>query len=221
MHSSTSADASTPVLKVQHLTVRNGSALLKEDVCFQLKLGQIVRIAGPNAAGKTTLIRMLLGALPGGASRVQYSIPMELGRTIGYLPQNGGETLLPWLSPEENVLVGLVKAERRKLAEDFISLTRSFIKCHASGCEVLSCLAEYKRDVEITKLSGGERQKLAILRAVISNPALLFLDEPFPELDKDAVYSMTAFLRSFRQRAATILVTHQEIDLNFAETVCL
>ncbi|MGE5648299.1 MAG: ABC transporter ATP-binding protein [Acidobacteriota bacterium] len=209
------------MVTVDGLTVSVDGHVLRSGISFQLKRGEILRIAGPNGAGKSTLIRMLIEAGLNARREVTYGFQFDLGRTVSHVPQNANETLLPWLSCRENVMIGLSRASKVSVDASFVELASNFLGAKVKGRDVIEALENYKKGVDIFSLSGGERQKLAILRGAICCPRLFVLDEPFAELDKMAVCALEAYLRKFAATGSVILVTHQDVDLAYGTEVNL
>jgi len=203
------------------LTLRVGGRVLVRGISFELIQGGVLRVSGPNGSGKTTLLRTLIPVSPGPSGLV-YGAPLQLGRTLGYLPQNAHETLLPWLNGRENVLVGLARAADIRLSANFAALTCFFLGDGSKHSDPVDVLESYKRGVDVLSLSGGERQKLAILRAVVCSPRVLLLDEPFAELDGSAVGALVDYIKAFTRAAGSVvLVTHQEVALSYCGEVKL
>ena len=172
------------------------------DVSFVIPAGAHAVLTGPTASGKTTLLELIAGALTptGGEIRVSdvdvtFTAP-EL-RSVGLVPQHG--YLFPHLNVRQNMEYG---ASDRSAVSD---VARRF------GVDHLM-------DRSVASLSGGERQLVALCRALAPQPAVLLLDEPLSALDvsrRDAALRQFAMLQS--ESALTVLhVTHQETDTAFA-----
>lgn len=172
-------------------------------------------VIGPNGSGKTTLLRLLAGAIPAEAEELRINNvlvastlegvhPAPEERNVGYVPQSSG--LFPHLGVLDNVAFGLStrrrklpKKDRHRLAEQMLAK--------------LGCVELIKRSVR--GLSGGERQKVALARALVTEPQLLLLDEPMASLDVESRRSIREFLAA---RLSTfghpaILVTHDVRDV--------
>jgi lipopolysaccharide export system ATP-binding protein len=170
--------------------------------------GEIVGLLGPNGAGKTTSFYMIAGLVPPDAGKVYFNgndisrMPMHrrarLG--LGYLPQE--ESIFRKLTALENLLAvletrpGLSKKERIARAENLLErfkITRV-------------------RNSEAIALSGGEKRRLAIARALCTEPRLLMLDEPFAGIDPIAVEDIKAIVRELRERdGLAILITDHSV----------
>jgi ABC-type Fe3+/spermidine/putrescine transport system ATPase subunit len=178
--------------------------------------GELVAVLGPSGCGKTTLIR-----IAGGYERPDSGSVHIHGRDVTALPpdeRNVGMVfqnyaLFPHMTVEDNVefglrMRGIAKQERRRRAAAMLSLV---------GLEGVE-----KRKPE--QLSGGQQQRVALARALVIEPAVLLLDEPLANLDRNVRLRMRAELRSLQQRLriTTILVTHdQEEALEIADRIAV
>lgn len=174
-------------------------------VDLEVRRGELVAFLGPSGCGKSTLLRILSGLIPptGGAVRVADAAPAEARAThgMGWLAQDDG--LLPWLTVAANVgLAG--KVGQRKASVRDGAVAKMLAQVGLSGSE-----RQYPHE-----LSGGMRQRAALARALVSEPALLFLDEPFASLDELTRERLGDLLLDVRaaQRPTTILVTHSVVE---------
>jgi ABC-type multidrug transport system ATPase subunit len=103
------------------------------------------------------------------------------------------------------------------LNDGFVHLARRFLGLDCDNGALLAALRSYKRHVITSELSGGERQKLALLRGLICSPNILFLDEPFAELDREGVAAMVDYLRDFQVGGSVLMITHQDVDLSYSQ----
>ncbi len=191
-------------MSAAHITVRRlsktfGGAAVCEHFDVDIARGEFVSIFGPNGCGKSTLINLIAGlAVPDGGE-VLFGGKTLAGTKIGYVFQNYREALFPWLTAWNNIeyplkLMKLDPRERHARVERLVA--RLGIKID---------LARYPYE-----LSGGQQQLVSILRALVVEPEVLFLDEPFSALD----YEMTLFMREQLQRlfletrTTTVLVSH-------------
>ncbi|MFO7762073.1 MAG: ATP-binding cassette domain-containing protein [Thermodesulfobacteriota bacterium] len=172
---------------------------------FSVQKGECLGLLGPNAAGKTTIINMLLGlATISSGSLEALGIPVpgnekQIKSRLGVVPQ--GDTLDPDLTVEENLLTygsyyGLaVKKTLQKSREllNFFAL-------------------ENRRHEVIHHLSGGQRRRLLLARALIHEPELLILDEPTVGLDPQARYLIWQRLQSLKDQGVTLLLTSHYMD---------
>ena len=160
-------------LLVDHLHVQHGAITAIEDLSFTIEPGELVTIIGSNGAGKTTLLRALSGLLPVASGSASWKGRSLLGRRAEDLVRSGivhvseGKAVIPELTVEENLELGGIW---RKDKADIAAAT-------AEVLELFPRLGERLKQGADT-LSGGERQMLAIGRAIIARPELLLLDEP-------------------------------------------
>ena len=175
-----------------------------------------IAVIGPNGSGKSTLLRALAGLHRLSAGRIeiegacifdstaQINIPPE-ERQIGYVPQ--GYALFPHLSARENVAFGLMGSTSRLSKKDASDKAHGFL--HDMGCARLS-------DRRVSHLSGGAKQRIALARALVTQPRMLLLDEPLAALDITARQSTRAFLTEFlnEHRIPTLMTTHDPQDVN-------
>jgi NitT/TauT family transport system ATP-binding protein len=187
-----------------HVTVRGlckrfGEATIYDGFDLDIPQGGLTSIFGPNGCGKSTLINLIAGLIPVDAGEILFAGKSLSQTKFGYVFQNYREALFPWLRSLENIeyplkLMKLPKRERRDRVERLVA--RLGVKID---------LARYPY-----QLSGGQQQLVSIMRALVVEPEILFLDEPFSALD----YEMTLFMREQLQRifmetrTTTVLVSH-------------
>jgi len=181
-----------------------------DQVAVEVGAGEIVGLLGPNGAGKTTTFRMCMGMVRPDAGRIRfhdtdvtrYPIHKRAGLGLGYLAQE--PSVFRKLSVEDNLLAvlelqpGNAAARRARCAELLEEFGLTHLK--ASRGEVLS---------------GGERRRLEIARALASRPTLILLDEPFSGVDPIAVEEIQEILSGLREKGIAILLT----DHNVRETL--
>ena len=193
------------VKEYRHRRVVNG-------VSIHVSPGEIVGLLGPNGAGKTTTFNMVVGVILPDAGRVRFRaqditrLPMHrrarLG--IGYLTQE--PLIFRKLTVAQNILA-ILETCRMKRRERVVRLKYLL--------EELD-LGRLARNKAYT-LSGGEKRRLEITRALVTSPKLLLLDEPFSGIDPIAVYEVQKIIRRLRERGLGILIT----DHNVRETLKL
>lgn len=181
-------------------------------VSFGVRAGEAVGILGPNGAGKTTCFYMVTGLVPADAGAIEIdgydvtSMPMyrrsRLG--IGYLPQES--SIFRGLSVENNIkaVLEVVEKDRKKRATELDALLEEFHISHLRKAPAIS-------------LSGGERRRLEIARALASRPNFMLLDEPFAGVDPIAVSDIQQLVRHLTSRGIGVLIT----DHNVRETLGL
>ena len=181
-------------------------------VSFGLRAGEAVGLLGPNGAGKTTCFYMVTGLVPVDSGTIEIdghdvtSMPMyrraRLG--IGYLPQEA--SIFRGLSVENNIrgILEIVEKDKSKREAELTELLDEFHIAHLRKAPSIS-------------LSGGERRRLEIARALASRPNFMLLDEPFAGVDPIAVGDIKALVRRLTKRGIGVLIT----DHNVRETLGL
>src|SRR6266702_4319260 len=174
-----------PAVTVRGLTKRFPDAVVYDRFDLDIPRGKLVSIFGPNGCGKSTLINMITGLIPIDAGEILFDGKPLRDTKFGYVFQNYREALFPWLRAIDNIdyplkLMKLPKAERRTRTERMVA---------SLGVKI--DLNRYPYE-----LSGGQQQLVSIMRALVVEPQILFLDEPFSALD----YEMTLFMRDQLQR---------------------
>ena len=187
-----------------HITIRGLSKRFNEMVVYDkfdldIPRGKIISVFGPNGCGKSTLINLMAGLIPKDGGEILFDGMRVEDVKIGYVFQNYREALFPWLRAHENIeyplkFMRLPKPERRRRVEALVA-----------RLGVRLDLNRYPYE-----MSGGQQQLVSIMRALVIEPEVLFLDEPFSALD----YEMTLFMREQLQRVfmdtgtTTIIVSH-------------
>lgn len=159
-------------LSVHDLTVQYGPVIACQGVTLEAPVSRVTTVVGANGAGKSTLLRACAGLVPVTSGRIdidgveitRMSPDERLRAGLAFVPE--GRATIPELSVEENILLGGITMPRR-------SVTRRA----AEMFDLFPALAA-RRDQQADVLSGGERQQLAIARALMSEPTILMLDEP-------------------------------------------
>lgn len=199
-------------LIAQGLFKRFGSRMVVDDVSLDIQRGEVVGLLGPNGAGKTTSFHMMVGLLSPERGRIFLEgkeitrLPMyrrcRLG--IGYLPQES--SVFRKLTVRENLMailetLDLSHGERNERLRELLKELE------------LTPLAHHRA----TTLSGGERRRLEITRALITSPRYLLLDEPFTGIDPIAIGDIQQIISRLRERGIGILIT----DHNVRETLAI
>ncbi|RZS40957.1 ABC-2 type transport system ATP-binding protein [Herbihabitans rhizosphaerae] len=196
------------VLEIDHVSKRYGDVVALRDMTFDVRAGELFGFVGSNGAGKTTTMRIALGVLAADSGEVRFSgrpITFDNRRRIGYLPEERG------LYPKMKVLDQLVY-----LAELHGLPTNS---AHRAAENWIARLGlRDRRGDEVQKLSLGNQQRVQLAAALVHEPAVLILDEPFSGLDPVAVDVMSAVLRE--QAAAGVPVLFSSHQLDLVERLC-
>jgi signal transduction histidine kinase/ABC-type multidrug transport system ATPase subunit len=200
------------LLRVEALTVRFGPLLALDDVDFELRQGELVALAGENGAGKSTLVRCIAGDIAPTSGRIlirgQRTAPNPAAATrsgVAVVWQN--LALCDNLDIAANLLLGQERGGAIR------STTRFHLTAAAMLAELGISLPDTSRPVG--SLSGGQRQLLAVARALCSNPDLLILDEPTASLGVNESTHVEALTATVRQRGTTVLLASHDIDQMF------
>ncbi len=199
------------VLRASNLAKSYKQKQVVIDVSLEIRSGEIVGLLGPNGAGKTTCFYMIVGLVPADHGRITIDnhditpLPMH-GRArkgIGYLPQEA--SVFRKLSVRDNILAiletrkGMSRKDRENKLEE---LLEEFHITHI-------------RDSIGMALSGGERRRVEIARALAMEPAFILLDEPFAGVDPISVSDIKQIIRHLRDKGIGVLIT----DHNVRETL--
>ncbi|SCA62585.1 Uncharacterized ABC transporter ATP-binding protein R00382 [Chlamydiales bacterium SCGC AG-110-P3] len=189
-------------LDVRDLRKTYGGRNVVDGLSFHLSEGEVVGLLGPNGAGKTTAFYMTVGLIQPDGGQVYFKgddvslAPMyERARMgMGYLPQE--PSIFRSLTVEENILcilenMRLTKAERKHRVEELL--------------EELNLTSLAKKPA--VALSGGERRRLEITRAMVTNPSLLLLDEPFANIDPITIHDVKNIIRLLASKNISVLIT--------------
>lgn len=202
----------TPLLQAEHLQKVYSGRSVVQDVSLDVKPGEVVGLLGPNGAGKTTSFYMIVGMIPPDGGTIRFRgkdvsrLPMykraRLG--MGYLAQE--PSIFRRLTVRENVeavlqTLDLTAAQRKERLEELLDELQL---THLAGQKALT-------------LSGGERRRLEITRAMATSPDFLMLDEPFGGVDPKNVFEVQKIIATLRDRGLGILIT----DHNVRETLAI
>jgi branched-chain amino acid transport system ATP-binding protein len=197
-----SADAA--VLDVAGLCVAYGNVPAVDDVTFQVRRGSITTIIGSNGAGKTTILKSLLGLVPASRGRVRFEdaditragINEVVARGIALVPE--GRRLFKQMTVRENLMTGAYN--RRDKVAIAADLQRALGYFPA---------LEPRLHARAMDLSGGQQQMVAVARALMAAPRLLLLDEPSIGLAPAVVKTIAAILREINRNGVDILLVEQ------------
>lgn len=206
----------TSTLVIEGLQKRYGMRQIVHDVSLQVKSGEVVGLLGPNGAGKTTSFYMIVGLVPSDAGKIDvdgvnishFPIHQRAQLGLSYLPQEA--SVFRKLSVEDNVraVLELQKDSNGK------PLSKAVIEQRLN-----TLLEELQidglRESPARALSGGERRRVEIARALATNPRFVLLDEPFAGVDPIAVIEIQRIVRFLKERDIGVLIT----DHNVRETL--
>jgi len=203
----TGPDPGAPVIELRRLSYSMGGQSVLEDVNLTVPDRDFLCIVGPNAGGKTTLLKLILGLLRpcGGSVRVFGGAPARSRYRIGYMPQHASLDPLFPVTVQDVVLMGRLTGSSR-----FGPYRRRDREEALRALEVLKLEGVAHRP--FSELSGGQRQRVLIARALVSSPDLLLLDEPTANVDAVLESELFELLNRLNERMTIALVTH---DLGF------
>jgi ABC-2 type transport system ATP-binding protein len=195
------------VIDAENLTRKFGDITAVDNLTFHIKEGEVFGLLGPNGAGKTTTVRMLccLIAKTGGEGRIagldisDEADSLKIRRMIGLIPENVG--LYGELSAYRNLdfyarLYGRSEQERKESIERLLKLLGLW----------------EKRDRPVGTFSKGMKQKMAIARALVHDPDILFLDEPTANLDPEAAKTVRDFILELKKGEKTIFLNTHNLE---------
>ncbi len=201
------------MIEAENLTRKFGDLTAVDNVTFKVNQGEIFGFLGPNGAGKTTTVRMLccLISKTSGSARIgDYEIgsqedALKIRKIIGLVPDNVG--LYESLTANENLdyygtLYRRTDSQRKESNEYFLRLLGLW----------------EKRDALVGTFSKGMKQKLAIARALVHDPEILFMDEPTANLDPEAAKAVREFILDLKKEKKTIFINTHNLDE--AQRIC-
>ena len=198
----------TRQLEIRQVSKRYGDTVALDDITFEVRAGEIFGLVGSNGAGKTTAMRIVLGVLSADAGSVRWDgRQLDLGtrRRIGYMPEERG--LYPRMRVGEQ-LAYLARLHGMTAAEANAAVVTWTERLGIAG----------RRNDDVIKLSLGNQQRVQLGAALVHNPDILVLDEPFSGLDPVAVDVMSAVLREQAARGVPVMFSSHQLDL--VERLC-
>ena len=192
-----------------------GTRQVLRDVSLEVGSGEVVGLLGPNGAGKTTAFYMIVGLVPADAGNIELDnvsmsrLPIHRRATLGlsYLPQEA--SVFRKLTVAENIraVLELQHENGKPLSKDEIDKRLNLL--------LTELQIEKLRDSQALSLSGGERRRVEIARALATSPRFVLLDEPFAGVDPIAVIEIQRIVRFLKERGIGVLIT----DHNVRETL--
>ena len=200
------------ILLAKNISKSYGDKLVIRDISIEIKQGEVVGLLGPNGAGKTTTFYMIVGLLKADKGNIfineaditNLAIHQRARLGIGYLPQEA--SIFRGMNVEENIMAVLeiVEPNKNKRKEKLEELLEEFSITHIRKSHALA-------------LSGGERRRTEIARALATDPSFILLDEPFAGVDPIAVNDIRAMVSHLKDRGIGVLIT----DHNVRETLSI
>jgi ABC-2 type transport system ATP-binding protein len=202
------ADSANGTLEIDHLVKHYGKVVALSDMTFTVGRGELFGFVGSNGAGKTTTMRIVMGVLAADSGQTRWQgrpLTLKRRRRIGYMPEERG--LYPRMRVGEQLtylarLHGMGAAAARRAADDWT--------------ERLGVAA--RRNDEVQKLSLGNQQRVQLAAALLHEPDLLVLDEPFSGLDPVAVDVMSEVLRERCDAGVPVIFSSHQLEL--VERIC-
>jgi len=198
------------LLRADNLRKRYKGRTVVQDVALDVSSGEVVGLLGPNGAGKTTCFYMIVGLIAADAGRIELDgnelthLPIHRRARLGisYLPQEN--SVFRRMSVEENVqaILELQRVPAQEMEPRLVELLEDLGIAHLRKHAAVS-------------LSGGERRRLEIARALGTRPTFILLDEPFAGVDPIAVLDIQRIIRFLKERGIGVLIT----DHNVRETL--
>jgi lipopolysaccharide export system ATP-binding protein len=197
-------------LRAQQLEKRYKSRVVVKDVSLEVSSGEVIGLLGPNGAGKTTCFYMMVGLVPLDGGEIHLDdkrlthMPIHRRARLGlsYLPQEA--SIFRRLTVAENVRA-VLELQSHDISHIEIKLEQLLTELHI----------DHLRDNPAISLSGGERRRVEIARALATEPRFILLDEPFAGVDPIAVIDIQKIIRFLKERDIGVLIT----DHNVRETL--
>ena len=196
------------LLRVENINTYYGLSHILQGVSLQVNRDEIVTLVGRNGAGKTTTLKSLLGITPIRSGNILFD-EEEIGRLpthvivqrgISYVPEE--RRIIPGLSVRENIRLALLKSKNRDREEEMIERVAHHFP-----------ILKERLTQEGTSLSGGEQQMLAIARGLVTDPALMLIDEPTEGLMPLLVETIAEMIQSINKEGVTVLLVEQNMEM--------
>jgi lipopolysaccharide export system ATP-binding protein len=200
------------ILKVEHLKKKYQEREVVSDINLEIRSGEVIGLLGPNGAGKTTSFYMIVGLIRADGGKIilndnditKLPIHARASMGIGYLPQEA--SIFKTMTVEKNIysILEIVEKNKKERVKKLNNLLEEF------------SIKRIQKSIAST-LSGGERRRVEIARALASNPSFLLLDEPFAGIDPIAVSDIMNVIKQLKKRGLGVLIT----DHNVRETLAI
>jgi zinc transport system ATP-binding protein len=192
-----------PVIQIHNLAFSYDGEPVLKDICLDVLQGEFLGIIGPNAGGKSTLLKLIMGLLEPqrGSVLVFGKPPSNVSARIGYIPQHA---LFPHdfpISVEETVLLGRLGQTR-----PFLGYNRRDKAVARQAMEAVE-IGPLRKKL-LSELSGGQLQRVLIARALACEPEILLLDEPTANIDVRVEEDIFALLKQYNEKMTILVVSH-------------
>jgi ABC-2 type transport system ATP-binding protein len=190
-------------LEIDHISKQYGSVVAVQDMTFDVRAGELFGFVGSNGAGKTTTMRIALGVLAADSGEVRWDgapITFDTRRQIGYMPEERGLYQRMRVAEQLQYLAqlhGMSPAAARRSVDEWTE------RLGVAG----------RRNDEVQKLSLGNQQRVQLAAALVHDPTILVLDEPFSGLDPIAVDVMSDVMRAKCRQGTPIVFSSHQLDL--------
>lgn len=190
-------------IHIDHLSVSYGKVKALENITFDVMHKDFIGIIGPNGGGKSTLIKSILGLV----DYDEGEVIIREGRKIGYVPQFAEFDQRFPISVMEVVLSGMIKGKSL--------FFKSYDKKEVAYAEDLMKRMDvhHLKDKQIGELSGGQLQKVLVIRSLVSHPDILVLDEPTASLDVKVKKEIYEILKGLSEEVTILIITHDIAEI--------
>lgn len=198
-----------PIIKIKNVWFAYNRQPVLKEVSFNIRQGEFLAIIGPNGGGKTTLLKLMLGLIKPdrGDIRVLERTPPLSSPAIGYVPQDVHINNRFPISALDVVLMGRLHQGHK--------MTRHSAKNRRDALEAMDKMGmNGYHNQRIGELSGGQRQRIFIARALVTNPKILFLDEPTASIDTHGQADFFDLLKSLNRNITIVMVSHDLMMLS-------
>lgn len=207
-----------PLIHIEDVTFSYGTAPVLERVNLDIGAGEFLGIVGPNAGGKSTLLKLILGLLQAQSGRIKVCgrHPKQASRQIGYVPQYPSFPRDFPISVAQVVLLGRLGVDQ---PTGWRWILQGFRPSQADRTALWNALTEVEAEDlaqrQIGSLSGGQLQRVLLARALVSEPRILILDEPTANIDQRRESDIFDLLKRLNGRMTILVVSH---DIGFIST---